>query len=568
MFKKGIILSVVMLLIVSGFLALFDVEAQFVKNNSYEGGNKFEVTHSSESIFIPNLQDDVLISSDNPDNDDMHPKITKNGETLVVAYESVESQIEKSIQVDYSQDEGVVWMDKFNYNSKDLPAGSGVLQSPDIKYAPDADEFFLTMADPLAETNNFHLVWIPGDIVSAENTKWWQTYMPDGRNYRWRGRINSTACTFVSDWFLGLHTSDIFVIELWDQYDFFLEQTLCLGYLHHDKNTDEILWPKDYHPGWVHDPNFAYYLDGQLILDTAPSCNLEMATGSNRVYVVTEHYNDTIENYQIVFKATITDVELLLGTLGGGPKDMDKYADIEAWPWQQYLLKGVDPDISANRNEVYVVCSSQNIAGDNDIICAYSTDAGDSWNFSFVANEPNINEMYPAVFATDSEIYCCYVKSGNLYLVLSKNKGKTWSTPIQINDVDGTIVEEPGTVDLIDKGIVWTDSRNGKKDIFFNRIGPEIKINIASGFGLSIEICNWGNTALSVTDWSITIDGPLIFTGKSQSGQISEIKPRECINIESSLIVGVGPCTITIQVGDVTISRTGFILGPFIILNK
>ncbi|MEM2935492.1 MAG: hypothetical protein QXF32_03920, partial [Candidatus Thermoplasmatota archaeon] len=96
----------------------------------------------------------ILVSSDNPDADDMHPKITRKSSTLVVAYEKEISSTEQGIQVAYSADNGNTWNAAFLFNSAEFPSGSGLLQSPDIKYSAAADEFFLAMADPMAEMYN------------------------------------------------------------------------------------------------------------------------------------------------------------------------------------------------------------------------------------------------------------------------------------------------------------------------------------------------------------------------------------------------------------------------------
>ena len=556
MLSKALVSAIICLFVGAGVIPVFVAEAQFEDYELFKEiiSKKVNSIYNQPSTICK--QNNILISSDNSE-DDMNPKITRKGDTLVAAYEKVEeSLLEQTIQVSYSEDKGKTWNAKFNFNSQNIPNGSGVLQSPDIKYAPDADEFFLAMIDPLAD--NYQLIWIPGDIYSAESTTGY-----DGSYWVGFSDHKEVACSYVNKWFLSLCTVDVAKEHATDWAPVPLVRTLKLTYAYHNKETEEILSPPDMYPDGA---RAQCYYDANLILHTAPSYKPEMATGGNRVCVVTEHYNETTNKNQIVYKATITDVDVLLGTRGGAPKDMDRYADIEAWPWQRYLLEGTDPDVSANGNYVCVVCSYKNIVGDWDIICAYSKDDGENWNYSFVANELNIDEKYPAVYATETDVYCCYVKSRNLYLVVSKDKGNTWSEPVKINDVDGSVVEEPGTADLLDAGVVWIDSRNGNKDIFFNEIGPNINISFSGGFGLKIEICNHGNTPLTLINWSITIDGPLIFIGKGQSGYISELPPGGCVTIKNMMIMGIGTINIIIQIGDITKSASGFILGPFVIL--
>jgi len=83
----------------------------------------------------------------------------------------------------------------------------------------------------------------------------------------------------------------------------------------------------------------ANYFDGQSILRTAPASNIDLATGQDYFYLLFEHDNETTGHSEIAFKKSVTDLELLY-TAGGGPGGMDKYADIEAMPWQRYLVKG------------------------------------------------------------------------------------------------------------------------------------------------------------------------------------------------------------------------------------
>ena len=198
--RKGLVVGIMILFV--GASVVPSISGDNSRIAKVEVGNGNAIKKEIPKRETVNILGDVFISSDNP-NDDMHPKITRKEETLVVAYEKVESPSEQTIQVVYSQDDGQTWIPKFNFNSKDSPNGSGILQSPDIKYAPVADEFFLTMIDPLAEINNLQLVWIPSNIATTEDTKWWSTYGPFASNYE------AAACTYVEQWFLSLFTEDV-----------------------------------------------------------------------------------------------------------------------------------------------------------------------------------------------------------------------------------------------------------------------------------------------------------------------------------------------------------------------
>ncbi|MEM2715654.1 MAG: hypothetical protein QW762_02990, partial [Candidatus Thermoplasmatota archaeon] len=177
----------------------------------------------------------ILVSSDNPDGDDMHPKITRKGSTLVVAYEKEISATEQGIQVVYSADNGNTWNAAFLFNSAEFPSGSGLLQSPDIKYSAAADEFFLAMIDPMAEMYNMEHAWIPGDIATAEEAVWWGVSGVGAAGYE------HCAAGVVAEWFLYLATADSGGIT----------KTLELLYSYHDKETGEIYQPGDLHSGWV-----------------------------------------------------------------------------------------------------------------------------------------------------------------------------------------------------------------------------------------------------------------------------------------------------------------------------
>ena len=83
------------------------------------------------------------------------------------------------------------------------------------------------------------------------------------------------------------------------------------------------------------------------------------------------------------------------------------------------------------------------------------------------------------------------------------------------------------------------------------------------------EICNEGDTTITDIVFTLTIDSPLVFLGKSTLSIIEDLPPGACITIGPIIIFGFGPFTITIEISydDVTISETFnvFLLGFFVI---
>jgi len=77
--------------------------------------------------------------------------------------------------------------------------------------------------------------------------------------------------------------------------------------------------------------------------------------------------------------------------------------------------------------------------------------------------------------------------------------------------------------------------------------GPILDIGCVSGgfFKVSAEINNVGDLDSEELELDVTIDGGMIFSGKTTSGELPSISPGEKAEFASSPILGFGPITIT-----------------------
>lgn len=221
------------------------------------------------------------------------------------------------------------------------------------------------------------------------------------------------------------------------------------------------------------------------------------------------------------------------------------------------------PSIVAEGNKIAIVCQSDE-NGNQDIICLYSANGGATWKKSFVVYTQD-NEMYPKIVMHNEKLACFFVSNGNLYCSYSDDWGETWGEPLIVNDVAGSVSMEYRTIDACENGIVWTDLRNGNKDIYFD-VHPEISFNISAegGFGLTITITNSGTTIAEDQQWNISLSG-LVFFNKESGGVIDELKPGESTTIKI-IPIGIGPFDAKIKIYETEATISGFIIGPIVLL--
>jgi hypothetical protein len=222
-----------------------------------------------------------------------------------------------------------------------------------------------------------------------------------------------------------------------------------------------------------------------------------------------------------------------------------------------------NPHVAIRGKNAYVVYQDDR-NGNQDIYCATST-SGAFWRRYAVTDSPE-DETNPVVCISEDKAICLFVKNGDLYKTETKDGGVTWSTPEKVNDVPGTVVAELGCLDIELPYGVWTDTRNGNKDIFFESVGlaPILNIErISGGLGIGFTISNVGNAPAENVSWKVELEG-IVLIGKHAEGVESFI-PAGGKKTVRVLVVGLGPLTITVRVDGVTKTAKGFLLGPFVL---
>jgi hypothetical protein len=91
-----------------------------------------------------------------------------------------------------------------------------------------------------------------------------------------------------------------------------------------------------------------------------------------------------------------------------------------------------------------------------------------------------------------------------------------------------------------------------------------IEITISGGFGVKATIKNTGAADLTNVSWSITLDGTMIFVGKSKTGTIEALAVGESVTVKD-FVIGFGKTGIAVEAGGVAASAQGTALLFFVI---
>jgi hypothetical protein len=132
----------------------------------------------------------------------------------------------------------------------------------------------------------------------------------------------------------------------------------------------------------------------------------------------------------------------------------------------------------------------------------------------------------------------------------------TYTAPVEVTEVGDHVVYFY-SIDLA--GNIETE-----KNAAFTVEAPPITITIKGGLGVSATIKNTGTTDQTNIDWTIDLDGKLIFVGKTKSGTIASLAAGAEVKVKD-FVIGFGKTGIAVTAGTASASASGTALLVFVI---
>jgi hypothetical protein len=508
-FKISLIIAIIFTLIIPGIADINKEETNQAYKNIIEGKLEQKPT---ENLLKNIAGNDILVSP--YFGDDQLPSITEdsNGHTIVT-WTNEQNITETNWGIAYSENptNQTSWLSAENNSVLLLQDISNGINW-DTAFIKGGDSDFIGLAGSfISKTEGIHGFYIIKDITTdpIENmgTDWlfWQmddhpnvynSEIADGPSF-----INKNNPTYEPGPF-------VLYIFTYTKDDLVLNQTPVF--------TQMLL--EDLEIGSI---GIAYYFDAQENEKTIPADNPDYCALINEYHTVIQN----IDEEKIIWKKVVPAEE----------------PDYEFTPYQKTIADGTHPCIAADNNNIVVL-----YVQDGELKSAYSTDDGETFN-----TESILTGNYPEICVINGIFYAAFIENNNLFIIKSEDGGINWSEPHQINDVDGTVVDEAGSADIHKSGfIVWTDNRAIDLDLYLDEFIniPKPKINIeqiSEGIGISAYITNNGDINASNVNWNINLDG-FVLLGRKTSYIIPNLAIGESVEIKSGIPFGFGSIKISI----------------------
>lgn len=459
--------------------------------------------------------------------DDRYPSlISDGGGNLVMAYSSALSFLEVDLGLAYSTDNGENWMVLTPVDPFD---GEAELQTA-LDFCRVEDGKSLAYGTFVTSAGNGGITpFIVLEDMTAYET--WSIHYLD----------------WTDNDFYGLDSIDIACDDEIEGMDEDFVMTYTMSFPAFDQ------WPEVHQiPFILFHPEGDSYWCYWFYYNWSSHARIDIDRAMNNIYLTFQTTNDTNQDVVLEFAP-----ESALGEWGDGKGEMGLFRVGGS-------ADATNPDVDADNNYVYLVCQINEIGINEDIVCFHSSDGGETWEMTYIANSPD-NEMYPVIEAKGSTATCLFTKNGDLYAAITTDGGNTWEITGPINDETGSVIEEYACADVAAGYAVWQDGRGGNGDIYFDQATalPAFDISISGGFGIKVTITNVGTGEAKDLQWSIDLQG-LVFVGKHSEGMQGSLKPGESITTKL-FVLGLGPVGVSVSVDGTTKEASGFLLGPFVL---
>jgi len=418
----GLAIAVASLLFVNAGASNIYTETDVVNDTMIQV--PFTIKHHEQTMYTENLAGISLVSVGS-EKDDYIPAVTKDQfGNIVVTWTTDVTILETNIGFG-SSDDGNTWDANYVALADAMPKFSDIayVHGADFENGGDFTGLWGVFGDVLGSLEGFYRIADITDDTTYEIYTW--TSVSEDITY----------CAIADDTWYGETNYDITgPTNMYIEYSSLCGVDACPLHVYADGALDG---------------GAVMYHDCQQDLATAPAFDPDLVSihdgspvqSEDDYVLLTWQYNDPVDGSKIVIKKIIPDVE----------------SDIEYTPYEFYIGPGTNPNIGGV-GDLSVITYVNN----GNVMSAYSSDKATTFDTTTIG--PG---SYPAVYMSGSSAYCVYINDGNVYLVISDDGGATWGDPSRINDVDGTVVEEENAIDISPAGIVWTDDRDGNKDIYY-----------------------------------------------------------------------------------------------------